>query len=109
MEALVRLPNLSRADFQQYWRSRHAPLILKHASALGISRYTQIHAFARESEGEPAFDGYAQVEFESLAAFEGMLSSAEGRAAAKAVFADEREFIDRSRSLVVWGTEQLVI
>src|SRR2546430_8801425 len=31
---LRRLPSLSRAEFQQYWRNTHGPLIAKHATTL---------------------------------------------------------------------------
>jgi hypothetical protein len=39
---LTRLPHLSRAEFQRYWRERHGPLVRESAKALGIRRYVQV-------------------------------------------------------------------
>lgn len=107
--ALVRLPQLSRADFQSHWRDRHAPLIIGFASVLGIISYRQVHAQAPEGEADPAFDGFAHVVFESHDAFRAMLGTPAGVSAAKAVWRDEQEFIDTSRSVSIWGSEQTII
>src|SRR5215813_9719688 len=40
---LRRKPNLTRAEFQQYWRDIHGPLVAKHSTALNILRYVQLH------------------------------------------------------------------
>ena len=41
--ALRRLPHLSRAQFQQYWREEHGPLVAKFRTELRIRRYAQAH------------------------------------------------------------------
>lgn len=107
-DALVRLPTLSRDDFQLHWREFHAPLVTSLAETLGILSYKQIHALLPDGESEPEFDGFAQVVFESIEAFKAMLDADEGRSAAKMVRDDERLFIDRSRSKIVWGVEHPV-
>ena len=40
---LRRLPQLSREEFQRYWRENHAPLVKKHSETLRIRRYVQVH------------------------------------------------------------------
>ncbi len=35
---LKRLPHLTRAEFQTYWRKVHAPLVQAPAEVLGIAR-----------------------------------------------------------------------
>ena len=40
---LRRLPELSREEFQRYWRENHGPLVRERADALGIRRYIQVH------------------------------------------------------------------
>ena len=41
--ALRRKPTLSRAEFQDYWLNKHAPLVASFASDLDILRYVQTH------------------------------------------------------------------
>ena len=43
---LRRAPHLSRAEFQRYWRETHGPLVRRHAAALRIRRYVQLHTLA---------------------------------------------------------------
>ena len=67
--ALHRLPSLSRAEFSRYWREVHAPLVRRHAPALSIQRYVQVHALdtplagaLRASRGGPeGHDGVAEL------------------------------------------------
>ena len=39
---LVRLPHLSREEFQAYWRGTHAPLVASVAGTLKIRRYVNV-------------------------------------------------------------------
>ena len=41
---LRRLPGLTREQFQKHWRTVHATLVKKHAKALGVQRYVQMHS-----------------------------------------------------------------
>jgi uncharacterized protein (TIGR02118 family) len=101
-----RLSHLSRDDFQKYWRDRHAPLVTEAASALGIRRYVQVHTLTtplnerlRSSRGAPeAFDGVAELWFDSVEAMVAAGATVEGRAAGKRLLDDERQFIDLPRS-----------
>jgi uncharacterized protein (TIGR02118 family) len=115
--ALRRLPRLSRGEFQRIWREEHGPLVLRHAAALGIRRYVQLHTVAtpldaalRESRAAPeAFDGVAELWFESLEAMGARLATPEAQAAARALLEDERRFIDHARSPLWLGEEHVVL
>ncbi len=41
---LIRLPHLTRAEFQDYWLNRHGPLVASVKDALRIRRYVQTHS-----------------------------------------------------------------
>ena len=65
---LRRNPNMSRAEFQRYWREVHGPLVAKHATTLNILRYVQVHTLedpvndqlaGARGAMEPPYDGAA--------------------------------------------------
>ena len=103
---LRRKSGMSRAEFQQYWRDVHGPLVARHSTTLAIHRYIQLHtlddpindALADARGGmEPAYDGVAELWWHSpddFAAF----SSPEGQAAAQELLEDEKNFIDLPNS-----------
>ncbi|MCC6438451.1 MAG: EthD domain-containing protein [Acidimicrobiales bacterium] len=104
---LRRRPELSLEDFQNYWRDQHGPLVASHQGALGILRYTQSHRLedpANERMGaarggmEPPYDGAAELWFASEAALAEAGATDAGRAAGKALLADEATFIDLPHS-----------
>lgn len=113
---LHRLPGLSRSEFQQYWRERHAPLVRRHAAALRIARYVQSHTLAtplndalRASRcAAEAYDGVAEIWWESEAELSAAFASEAGRQAGSALLADERRFIDLERSALWLAEEHLV-
>ena len=45
---LVRLPTLSREQFQDYWLNTHAPLVASVKDVLRIRRYVQLHSLPPE-------------------------------------------------------------
>jgi uncharacterized protein (TIGR02118 family) len=112
--ALVRRPELTRESFLAYWFDRHAPLVASVRDDLAIHRYVQLHSLPaeasetlRQSRGAPAqFDGVAQLWWESLEVCTQAATSPRGRAAASALLADERTFIDLTRSPLWWGEER---
>jgi uncharacterized protein (TIGR02118 family) len=114
---LHRLPGLSREEFQRYWRETHGPLVRRHAAALGIARYVQVHArhddlgsALRASRGGPEpYDGVAELWWRDRAAFEAALATPEAQRAGAALLADEKRFIDLARSPLWIGEEHEVI
>lgn len=115
---LRRLPELSREEFQRYWRQTHGPLVRERAQALGIRRYVQVHtldsplnevlAASRGSTGE-AFDGVAELWWESAESLAAATGTPEGRRAARELLEDEKRFIDFSRSVVFVAEEHPVV
>lgn len=101
---LRRLSHLSRAEFQDYWRNVHGPLVRERAEALGIAGYIQSHALPEDmlgrlasERGSPlAFDGVAQLWWHPR-----QLTDAQKQAARQAnaeLLEDERRFIDLAAS-----------
>lgn len=114
---LRRRVELSWEEFSAYWRDVHAPLVRQHAEVLGIRRYVQQRTLnetwlqeglqARNGGSPPGFDGVAQVWVDDLDALR-RPDSEEGRAAAAALLADERNFIDLPNS-PIWVVDESVI
>ena len=114
---LRRLPHLSRAEFQRYWHETHAPLVRRHAATLGIRRYVQLHTLdhptqdaLRASRGGPeAYDGVAELWWDSAEALAAATATPEGQAAGAALLEDERRFIDLARSPLFVAVERPII
>jgi uncharacterized protein (TIGR02118 family) len=114
--ALQRLANLSRAEFQRYWREKHGPLVASVARALRMRRYMQSHTVddplydglrvARTGMHEP-FDGIASVWFDTREDLVAAMTSEEGRKAGALLLEDERRFIDLTRS-PLWVSQEVV-
>jgi uncharacterized protein (TIGR02118 family) len=112
---LRRLPHLSRADFQRYWRETHGPLVRSHAATLRIRRYVQFHTLEhpvqdalRASRGGPEpFDGVAELWWDRI---EDLTSDDPAwQAAGLALLEDEQRFIDLPRSPLWIGEEHPMI
>jgi uncharacterized protein (TIGR02118 family) len=114
---LRRRSDISEEEFHRYWRDEHGPLVARHASALGIRRYVQLHtvspglnALLAASRGSPdAFDGVAELWFDDADALGRQAGSDEGRAAAAQLADDEKRFIDHERSPLFVAEEHEVI
>ena len=112
---LRRRPELSREEFQRYWREEHGPLVAARAAAIGAERYVQAHtldtrldaALHEHRHGEP-YDGVAELWWESLDALAAAFGSEDGRRAAGELLADEATFIDLERS-AIWIAEEHVV
>jgi uncharacterized protein (TIGR02118 family) len=116
--SLQRRPDLTREEFQAYWRDQHAPLVSRHAAALRIRRYVQTHAQASEvasaqsaargSESD-AFDGQAELWWDSLDDIVAAVSTPAGQQAAIDLLEDERTFIDLPNSPMWIGEEHVIV
>jgi uncharacterized protein (TIGR02118 family) len=77
-------------EFQTYWRTRHPDVVTKLG---GVHRYVQSHTrLGAYRNGEPVYDGIAELWFEDTAAMRALRDTPE----MAAVQADEARFIDRS-------------
>lgn len=104
---LKRLDNLSRQEFQDYWRDHHAPLVMAHAQALGFRKYVQSHTISdaerlplavnRGSEGLD-YDGVAHFWWDDMVTLAAAGGTPEGQHASALLLEDERRFIDLPRS-----------
>ena len=72
---LRRREDMTREEFQRYWREQHAPLVTRHADALHIRRYVQVHACDTDLDEAIAgprgsesrfYDGVAELWWDSL-------------------------------------------
>ena len=87
------------------------------SSALNLRRYVQQHTLddplneaLRGLRGAPeAFDGVAELWWESREEMERAFASPEGRAAGKELQEDEKNFIDHSRSPLWIGEEKPIV
>ncbi|HEX5379786.1 MAG TPA: EthD domain-containing protein [Phenylobacterium sp.] len=114
---LVRLPHLSRSEFQDYWFNTHGPLVKSVGEVLGIRRYVQMHSMPdefseplRASRDAPApFDGVAQLWYDSLEDLGARMQDEAARKASALLLEDEKKFIDHRRSPLWWGEEKPII
>lgn len=114
---LRRLPSLTLAEFQDYWRHTHAPLVAERADVLNIRRYQQVHTAdavalhdalrARNGGAPEPFDGVAELWWDSLE--EMRANSDEARQASADLLADERKFIDLPNSPMWIAEEHTVV
>jgi uncharacterized protein (TIGR02118 family) len=114
---LRRRAELTREAFLARWLDGHAPLVRTHAAALGIRRYVQVHtletsayaALAAVRGGPPAYDGVAELWFDSLEALRTAAADPAGRRAGRTLLEDERAFIDLAASPIWIGRPIVVV
>jgi hypothetical protein len=110
---LRRLPHLSLEEFQQHWLEHHSQFGKRVKS---LRRYVQYHALANDpirealkqagASGVETYDGLAIAWFDSLAAMQDEMGKDPAVAAA---LADEKYFIDHSRSTALLVDEKVIV
>jgi uncharacterized protein (TIGR02118 family) len=95
--AIVRRRDMSPEEFHRYWRAEHARLVADHPlSKRYIRKYVQNHTSPDAYMGnEPAFDGFAELWFESMQAKDEFFSAPDYLAQFRP---DEARFADLARS-----------
>lgn len=97
-------PGMSPQEFSAYWRDVHGPLALKIP---GIRRYVQCHVAPEAYEkGEPAYDGVAQIWFETMADLQYAMNSSEYKEGAQL---DGPKFVDPEHMVHLLTEENRVV
>ena len=106
--AIKRNPAMTPAEFHQYWRTTHSEKVRAlPASKRYIRKYVQAHTLDSEyAAGEPAFDGTAELWFDSIADKDAFYSDAEYLAN---VNPDEKVFADMTTTLFFVTEEEVVL
>jgi uncharacterized protein (TIGR02118 family) len=106
--AIRRKRGLSQKEFHEHWGTQHASLVRAcAASKRYLRKYVQCHTLDEEySTGEPAFDGTAELWFESVADKENFFSDPDYLSQVKP---DESRFSDMSRTLFFLTQEKPII
>jgi uncharacterized protein (TIGR02118 family) len=99
---------MSPAQFHDYWRTEHSQKVRSiPASAKYIRRYVQAHTLEVEYVGgEPAYDGTAELWFDSVADKDAFYSDPDYLAI---VAPDERVFADMERTRFLLTSEEEVV
>lgn len=85
---LVRKKNdVAPEEFRQHWRETQGGLGTKIP---GVRKYVQNHTIAESNADAPAYDGFAEMWFDSKEAYEQAMSTPEAQAA----IADLPNFLD---------------
>jgi uncharacterized protein (TIGR02118 family) len=114
---LRRRAELSREEFDRYWREQHAPLVRSVAETLGIRRYVQVRTLdtpaneaLRSPRGAPEpFDGVAELWWDDEDALSAGTAREGARDAARKLIEDEARFVDFERSPIWLATEVEII
>ena len=112
-----RREDLSSEEFHRYWLEEHGPLARRLLESLGARRYVQTHALDTDLNGAlaasrgtaAAYDGLAEVWWDSLDALLAAAGSEAGRSANETLTEDEARFIDFERSSLFITEEHAIL
>src|SRR3954464_10587337 len=113
---LRRRDNVAPKEFPRYRREEHGPLACRLLEPLNLRRYVQTHTLDTDLNAQlaaargtvEAFDGVAELWWESLDDFLAVIGSEEGQRANAALAEDEARFIDLERSSLFLTEEQVL-
>jgi uncharacterized protein (TIGR02118 family) len=106
---LTRRPNLTRDQFSEYWKDKHAPLVMSLDSfSSSIRRYVQQHPLNEVPGGFPIppYDGVAELWFDDLPS---ALTTFAHQDYASILAKDEENFLDRTKTLIFLSSETMVV
>jgi uncharacterized protein (TIGR02118 family) len=112
-----RREDLPPEEFHRYWLEEHGPLARRLLEPLGARRYVQTHTLDSELNGAfaasrgtiDAYDGLAEVSWDSLDALLAAFGSEEGQRANAVLTEDEARFIDFERSSLFLTEEHAIL
>jgi len=106
---LTRRPDLTHEQFSEYWKDKHASLLMNLDSfTLSVRRYIQQHSLNNAPAGFPVlpYDGIAEVWFDDLPS---ALTTLAHQDYASVVAKDEQNFLDRTKTVVFLSSETLIV
>ena len=110
-----RKPQLTRAQFQDYWRNHHGKLVWERARSIGMVKYAQNFAIdsqlgavcAASRGGVEPFDGVMEGWWESDEAAMAAMGSSGGRATMELLHQDEAKFMDFDGCVIFTFREEI--
>ena len=114
--ALRRRDDVAPEEFHRYWREEHAPLACRLLGPLNLRRYVQTHTLDTDLNAQlaaargtdEAFDGVAELWWDSLDNLVAVLDGEDGQRANAELAEDEARFIDLDRSSLFLTEEQVI-
>ncbi|MEW1737895.1 EthD domain-containing protein [Nocardia beijingensis] len=115
--ALWRRPDLTPAQFYDYWLNHHGPYATEQIKILGGYRYVQTHTLdspinsalaAMHGTGLP-YDGLVEVWFPSVQALITAMATPQGVLANQKLVDDEKNFMDAARCSLFLATEHVLL
>jgi uncharacterized protein (TIGR02118 family) len=106
---LTRRVGLTREEFDEYWTSKHTPLLAAMpATQEVVRRYVQLHAINDTVDGLPTapYDGVAEVWVDDIAAAAALFASDHYNTV---IAADEANFMDRSKTVFLYADETVIV
>jgi uncharacterized protein (TIGR02118 family) len=105
--AIRRRADMSAEDFHSHWRNRHAALVKNCPATMKyVRKYVQCHTVPEQyAEGEVAFDGTAELWFDSVADKDAFFSDPRYLADIRP---DEAQFADMTQTLFFITVEEPV-
>lgn len=101
---IKRKPGLTDEEFYRYWKEKHGPLAAKVIP--GLTKYIQNHP-VRLPGVEYEWDGFVENWFDSLEAYQRMMTWRESDEA-RVLIDDEDRFVERSK-LDIYLVEEHII
>lgn len=115
--ALWRRPDLTPAQFYDYWLNQHGPYATEQIKVLGGYRYVQTHGLdssinsvlaGMHGTGE-SYDGLVEVWFPSVQALITAMATPQGVLANQNLVNDEKNFMDAARCSLFLATEHVLL
>jgi uncharacterized protein (TIGR02118 family) len=114
--AIRRRDDVQPEEFHRYWSEEHGPLARQLLEPQNLRRYVQTHTLDTDLNAQlaaargtvEAFDGVAELWWDSLDDLLAALSSEDGQRANAELAEDEARFIDLGRSSLFLAEEQVI-
>ncbi|MFE5286037.1 EthD domain-containing protein [Nocardia sp. NPDC056611] len=115
--ALRRRPDLTPAQFYDYWLNHHGPYARQQIETLGGYRYVQSHTmdssvnslFSASHGTGPAYDGVVEAWFRSTEALVAAMATPEGVIANQNLVNDEKNFMDSAQCSLFLAKEYVLL